>query len=263
MFYFLSKTISYFLTPAGWLVGTLAAAWLWPRYRRRLVGTSLLIFYVLGNSYLIYSHVARLWEVHQDVHVPVRATTNMTQTVAVVLTGGMIYTKLSPAPDRPLLGFQADRLGQALFLYKTGRVQKILISGGETDLPFVRADLHREGAEAMQFLRLAGVPAQAIRWETNSRNTRENALFSARLLRNHYKTNRCVVVTSAFHMRRALACFRRVGIQPTPFAGAYLQQPTNPTLADVLLPHEQTFADAMRLLKEMAGYVTYALMGYV
>jgi uncharacterized SAM-binding protein YcdF (DUF218 family) len=243
MFYFLSKTISYFLTPAGWLVGTLAAAWLWPRYRRRLVGTSLLIFYVLGNSYLIYSHVARLWEVHQDVHVPVRATTNMTQTVAVVLTGGMIYTKLSPAPDRPLLGFQADRLGQALFLYKTGRVQKILISGGETDLPFVRADLHR--------------------WETNSRNTRENALFSARLLRNHYKTNRCVVVTSAFHMRRALACFRRVGIQPTPFAGAYLQQPTNPTLADVLLPHEQTFADAMRLLKEMAGYVTYALMGYV
>jgi uncharacterized SAM-binding protein YcdF (DUF218 family) len=263
MFYFLSKTISYFLTPAGWLVGTLAAAWLWPRYRRRLVGTSLLIFYVLGNSYLIHSHVARLWEIRRDEHVPIRAATDTIQTVAVVLTGGTIHTKLAPAPNRPLLSTQADRLGQALFLYKTGRVQKILISGGETDLAFFRNDARREGAEGMQFLRLAGVPARDLLWETQSRNTRENALLSARLLRKHYKTNRCVVVTSAFHMRRALACFERVGIRATPFAGAYLQQPTNPVLADVLLPHEQTFADAMRLIKEMVGYVTYSVMGYV
>lgn len=162
-----------------------------------------------------------------------------------------------------MLGDQADRLGQALFLYKTGRVQKILISGGSSDLLFMGHEAREEGQEAMRFLQLAGVPTRDLLWETRSRNTRENALFSARVLRRQYNTDRCVVVTSAFHMRRALACFRRAGLRPTPFAGAYLQQPGHLVIADLLVPHEQTFADAMHLIKECVGYVTYAVMGYV
>lgn len=266
MFYFLSKTIGYFLTPAGWLLGTLAAAWVWPRYRRRLVGISLLLFWTLGNSYLIYNHLARLWEIGSDEPPLLRAASDTTRadpTVAVVLTGGTMNTKLPVAPDRPLLGQQADRLGQALFLYKTGRVQKILISGGSTDLFFMGREARQEGREALRFLGLAGVPLGDLLWETRSRNTRENALFSARVLRSRFKTSRCVIVTSAFHMRRALGCFERVGIRAVPFSAAYLQQPDQVVLADLLVPHEQTFADAMHLLKEWFGYVAYAAMGYV
>lgn len=263
MFYFLSKTIGYFLTPAGWLLGTLVAAWGWPRYRRWLVGVSLGLFWTLGNSYLIYDHVARYWEVSPHQPPPVRAAGDTTPTVAVVLTGGMMNTKLIVAPDRPMLGDQGDRLGQALFLYRTGRVQKILVSGGSSDLFFHGREAREEGREALRFLQLAGVPPGDLRWETRSRNTRENALFSARLLRRQYRTNRCVVVTSAFHMRRALGCFRRVGVEATPFAAAYIQQPGQMVLADLLVPHEQTFADAMNLLKEGFGYAVYAAMGYV
>ncbi|MEZ0610992.1 YdcF family protein [Fibrella sp. WM1] len=261
MFYVLSKSIGYFLTPAGWLLGTLVGAWLLPRYRRRLVGTSLLLFWVLGNSYLVYNQLAPRWEVNptQPLPQPVQGQ----PVVAVVLTGGMINTKLPVTPARPLLGQQADRLGQALYLYKTGRAQKILISGGESGLFFYGTSAVQEGQAAMQFLHLAGIPTRDLLWETRSRNTQENALFSARLLRQHYKTSQCVVVTSAFHMRRALACFAREGITATPFAGSYMQQPGQLVLADVLVPHEQAFADAMHLIKELVGYVTYAAMGYV
>lgn len=261
MFYILSKSIGYFLTPAGWLLGTLVGAWLLPRYRRWLVGTSLLLFYVLGNSYLVYTQLAPRWEASPTQEVP--PPVDGKPTVAVVLTGGMINTQLPVSPTRPLLGHQADRLGQALYLYKTGRVQKILISGGESGLFFYGTGAVQEGRAAMQFLHLAGVPTRDLLWETRSRNTRENALFSARLLRQQYKTNRCVVVTSAFHMRRALGCFARVGITATPFAGAYMQQPGRLVLADLLVPHEQAFADAMHLLNEWIGYVTYSVMGYV
>lgn len=267
MFYFLSKTASYLLTPAGWLLILLIGAWRWPRYRRQLAFSSLLLFYLLGNNYLIYHQLARLWEVSGCLPPQPRSTSDTARggppkIVAVVLTGGMVNTALPVAPDRPLLGRQADRLGQALYLYKTGRVGQILISGGEGQPLFTGQTVREEGAESIAFLRLAGVPIEVIRWENRSRNTYENALYSARLLRQYYRTNQCVVVTSAFHMRRALACFAREGIDATPFAGAYLQRRGRPALIDLLVPHEETFADATHLIKELIGYITYRIVGY-
>lgn len=52
-----------------------------------------------------------------------------------------------------------------------------------------------------------GVPAAAIVTECQSRTTRENALFSVKLLRAHGVTN-AVIVTSWYHSRRAMACFQ-------------------------------------------------------
>jgi uncharacterized SAM-binding protein YcdF (DUF218 family) len=53
----------------------------------------------------------------------------------------------------------------------------------------------------------AGVPAQAIQLENKSRTTRENAQFTIKLLREQ-KVKRVIIVTSWYHSRRALACFR-------------------------------------------------------
>ena len=268
MFYFLSKTAGYLLTPAGWLLTALVSALVFRRQRRRLLLLSLGLFWALGNSVLV-NELARAWEI--DVPAkdgppwmwPPLSAADTATTVAVVLTGGLVDTQLPVVPARPLLGEQADRLGQALFLYKTGRVQKILISGGSSDLPFLAGETLPEGQQGMEFLRLAGVPARDLRWEMRSRNTRENALFSAQVLRSQYHTDRCVLVTSAFHLRRAVACFSRAGIRATPFPAAYIQQPRRFLPGDLLFPSDRAFADASRLIKEMAGYVAYALAGYV
>lgn len=262
MFYFLSKTAGYFLTPAGWLLALLAGALLFPTYRRRLLLLALGLFWLLGNSFLV-NELAGIWEITGDKQPMPRLRNDTTQTVAVVLTGGLTNTQVRVMPARPMLGLQADRLGQALFLYKTGRVQKILISGGSTNLFFMRAETLHEGLEGMRFLHLAGVPARDMIWETQSRNTYENAIFSARVLRRTFHTDHCVLVTSAFHLRRATACFTKAGIRAMPFPAALLHEPRKFALAELLVPHEDAFTDAMHLLKELFGYVSYTVAGYI
>lgn len=262
MFYFLSKTAGYFLTPAGWLLASLVGALILPAYRRRLLLVSLGLFWLLGNSFLV-NELAGVWEMTGNEQPMPRPPSDTTQTVAVVLTGGLTNSQLRVTPARPLLALQADRLGQALFLYKTGRVQKILISGGSANLFFMNTEVLHEGLEGMRFLHLAGVPARDMIWETYSRNTYENATFSARVLRQTFHTDRCVLVTSAFHLRRATACFAKAGIKTVPFPAAFIHEPRHFTLADLLVPHEQAFTDAMHLLKELFGYVSYTVAGYV
>ncbi len=98
----------------------------------------------------------------------------------------------------------------------------IVVLGGETNTrPAHAAELYRQGLapkiivtgqgdNQMNRLVLAsnGVPFTAIVIEPDSTTTLENARFSTRLLRTHLATN-AILVTSWFHSRRALACFRQ------------------------------------------------------
>ena len=259
MFYFFSKTLNYLLTPAGWLVVALLVAFFTknPVRRRRLVGAGLAIFWFFGNSALM-NELALRWE-----YPPAPLPADSTTTVAVLLTGGMTNPNKDVPDGRFLLGREADRAGQALYLYKTGAVRKILVSGGSGDLPFQRKAVSDEGQMTARFLTMAGVRPGDIVLEGKSRNTHENALFSARMLRDRFHTNRCLLVTSGFHMRRAMACFAKENVQTTPFPGSFISSRRVFEPGELILPHEQTFFDAYYLVKEMVGYVVYWVVGYV
>lgn len=260
MFYFLSKTATYLLTPAGWLVAALVWALLTKNTirRRRLIGIGLGIFWVFGNPFLT-NELALTWEWPP-------ASTDPAGAVAVVLTGGMVNVRkeipLAGEANRYLLGREADRAGQALYLYKVGAVQKILISGGDGDLPFGSKNVSDEGQMTARFLRTAGVRPDDIILENKARNTHENALFSAQLLRQRFGTNQCVLVTSAAHMRRAMACFKKEGVSVVPFPGGFLSSRRSFAPGEWLLPHEQPLADSYYLIREMVGYVVYWVVGY-
>lgn len=80
----------------------------------------------------------------------------------------------------------------------------------------------RENAPGpVPWLRAAGIPDSRITWEPHSRTTAENARFAVPIL--HPRPGRpWLLVTSAWHMRRADACFRRAGfhVKPHPVAEA-------------------------------------------
>lgn len=263
MFYFFSKTLNYLLTPAAWLVLALLLAFFTKNAVRRRwsLGMALSIFWVFGNSFLT-NELALWWEVP-----PALVPTDSTLTTAVVLTGGMIDV-MKEVPHqkgykgRFLLNREADRAGQALYLYKIGVVQKILISGGMGDLPFQVRDLNDEGQMAAQFLIMAGVRPGDIILEKKSRNTHENAVFTAKMLHQRFRTNRCILVTSAPHMRRAVACFEKEGVVVVPFPGSFLATRRSFAPGVWLLPNEQAFADSYYLLKELVGYTVYKVLGY-
>lgn len=265
MFYFFSKTITYLLTPAGWLVASLLAAYFIKnaRWRRRLIGLAFGIFWLFGNSFLV-NELALWWE------YPIQpAPADSSVRVAVLLTGGMVNgVKEIPGDkqqraDRFLLSREADRAGQALYLYKTGAVQKILISGGSGNLPFQAKSLNDEGQMTAHFLRVAGVRPTDILLENKSRNTHENAQFSAEMLQKTFHTNQCVLVTSAWHMRRAIGCFQKEGVTVVPFPSTFLSGRRSFAPGEWLLPNETAFFNAYYLTRELVGYVTYKVMGYM
>jgi uncharacterized SAM-binding protein YcdF (DUF218 family) len=92
-------------------------------------------------------------------------------------------------------GGAGERPNRAAELFRSGTAPKILVSGaGDT------------GGNRLLLLN-RGVPRSAITLEPNSINTKENAQFSIPLLRAA-GAKRVVVVTSWYHSRRALNCFR-------------------------------------------------------
>jgi uncharacterized SAM-binding protein YcdF (DUF218 family)/glycosyltransferase involved in cell wall biosynthesis len=91
-------------------------------------------------------------------------------------------------------GEGAPRALQALKLFRAGAAPSIIVSGdGDADL-------------IAQQLIQAGVPAPVIEVERLSRNTKENAEFTTRLLKKR-GIDRALIVTSWFHSRRALNSF--------------------------------------------------------
>ncbi|UHG92470.1 YdcF family protein [Spirosoma oryzicola] len=258
MFYFFSKTLYYLLTPAGWLLGALFVALFTrkARLRRRMIIVALVVFYVFGNAFLM-NELALWWE-----YPPTSLAADSTKRVAIVLTGGMINGSKETPDHRFLLNREADRAAQALYLYKTGAVQTILISGGSGDLPFQVKQLSDEGEMTARFLTTAGVRPTDIVLERKSRNTHENALFTAKLLRARFPASQYVLVTSAFHMRRAVACFRKENVSVLPYPAAFRSSRRSFAPTEWLLPNEESFADAYYLVKELVGYTMYSVMGY-
>jgi uncharacterized SAM-binding protein YcdF (DUF218 family) len=127
--------------------------------------------------------------------------------VLIVLAGSMV--------DDQYLGESSYwRSVYTVLTWRQGRYQQILISG--------RASGGTPAAALMRdFLVAHGVPSGVISVETESRSTRENAQRSAPLLAAI--RGRKVLLTSDYHMPRALAVFRREGIKveplPVPDAG--------------------------------------------
>jgi uncharacterized SAM-binding protein YcdF (DUF218 family) len=106
-----------------------------------------------------------------------------------------------------------DRSERAAELFKEQAAPRIIVSGAGD------CEINR------RLLIAAGVPANAIELETQSRTTRENAQFTVKLLREQ-KQKRVILVTSWYHSRRAVACFRhyapeiRFYSRPSYFASA-------------------------------------------
>ena len=95
----------------------------------------------------------------------------------------------------------------AVQAWREGGFKKIVITGG--------SDPKMPIATLMStFLQASGVPADAILTETRADNTRENALFTRDLLAG--LPGRKVLLTSDYHMFRALHTFRKAGIEVAP-----------------------------------------------
>jgi uncharacterized SAM-binding protein YcdF (DUF218 family) len=133
---------------------------------------------------------------------------------AIVVLGGSMTPAAPPFLMEPDLADAADRVWYAARLFHRGIARRIIVSGGS--LSPLKTGLATTEAEAMRrFLVDLGVPSEAIVSEGASLNTLENI----RNVRQMVGDARVALVTSAYHMPRALKIARQgdlnVGAFPT------------------------------------------------
>ena len=254
MFFLLSKTLDFALLPVVWLLALLLAALLArrARWRRQWLAAAFALL-LLGTNQALVNEALLAWEVPP---VPLAALPRRAD-AAVLLSG---ITNVSKSPhDRVYLHEGADRLTHALWLWRAGRVRRIIVSGGSGALEAVA---HSEAAELATLLRLAGVPDSALVLEKESRNTRENALLTKQIVASHPQWDTLVLVTSAFHQRRALGCFAKVGLRPLPFPAGVQTIDRRAAVGYWLVPDGSALGRWSLLLHELAGWAAYKLRGW-
>jgi uncharacterized SAM-binding protein YcdF (DUF218 family) len=173
---------------------------------------------------------------------------------AIVLLGGAMRgdPRMGILPD---LNQYADRLVHAVALYKAGKARQLLLTGGSP--PGSRSE-----AQLMQdVLAVMGIPPEAIILEDQSKNSHDNAVNSARMLRER-GMNRILLVTSAFHMPRAVPLFERQGLEVIP-APTDFQQVILKSNFPAGIPGVKNLYRTTEALHEIVGYQVYRLRGWL
>ena len=206
MFFSLSKILGFFAYPSNVLIaiGLLGLVLLLTRFTRLaswLIVTSLVLIAVAGLSPLGNALILPL----EQRFPPWDASRGPPD--GIVLLGGMISPDVSAARGAVALNEAAERITVTAELARRYPNARIVLTGGSNALIF---DEGIEAVFAVRQLEALGVAHDRIAAEEQARNTIENAVFS-RLVANPKPGERWLLVTSAYHMPRAMAVFRAAG----------------------------------------------------
>ena len=178
--------------------------------------------------------------------------------VGIVLGGGIIT--YNEDDKRLIFRGSADRGLQALQLYKQGRIKKILITAGPGSL--IYQDKF-ESSYYRDFLISIGVPASDIISDSLANNTRQNAVNSKEVLDKQYPKGKFLLITSALHMRRSLGCYKKVGLEVTPYAVGRLSTSPYYNIEYLFIPDLEALQDWSYMTHEWIGYLIYRIAGYI
>lgn len=258
MFYFFSKVFSVLTQPIGIFMFLLMLKLVFKSFRWfKYLHVFAFVFIYICSLGATVEWAARAWE------VPSKDPGDLAKyDVGIVLTGGISSEYLSQN-SKNILGPSADRIWQAAHLYKLGKIKYILISGGDGKLKSSLKHIY-ENDKAKEFLVEVGVPDSVIFQDKMSINTHENAVHSKDVFPQMAisKTPKILIITSAWHMKRAMACFKKQGIITNDFAA-------NPLVTNMhikwydFLPDAQELAKTQLFFKEWIGYLAYWVVGYI
>lgn len=190
-----------------------------------------------------------------EARSPIRSAAETPAADIAIVLGGAVDGATEPRRE-PDLGEAADRILFAAALFRAGKVQRILVSGG--NLPW-RAGTLPEAEIIRDILVSWGIPASAIVTESGSRTTAENARMVSAMWPG-LGASSALLVTSAAHMPRALATFRRAGLPVMP-AATDVRAVRNPFQLMEVLPDADSLKKTSDALKEALGLVVYRLRG--
>lgn len=263
MFLFLSKLLPLFIYPVGLtcvlLLLAIFSLWKHPRRAVACMLTAIAVILISGNGWVANAITQSLeWQ-----NIPPKALPN---TEAIVVLGGAIKPQMAPRPWVDVME-SGDRVLHGAQLYREGKAPLVIMSGGRIHW---KGGGPPESADMAALAQTMGVPASAILQDPTSLNTYENAVNVKQILQQR-GIRRILLVTSAMHMPRSLAIFKKQGIEaiaaPTDFLVTQqeLQEPGVSVEAVLLnlIPDADRIHQTTRALKEYIGLVVYRLRGWL
>ncbi len=255
MFFIISKLLAFVINPLVIVFILLLIAYKTKddkkRKKRWLYG--LVALYIFSNSFML-DECMRLWEYNSKDYVEY----DKVYDYGVVLGG---YSWYDYRMAKPQFMRSSDRLWQSLKLLNQGRIKKLLISGGSGSID---APYDKEAIHIQEFLIQLGIPKEKIIIENESKNTYENALFTKKIIDSLNTGKEILLITSAFHMKRSLAIFKKLNYETT---AAYCTDRYSGGRKFVFdhcfIPDINALSGFNLLFHEMLGYLVYKVKGYL
>ena len=253
MFFYASKMVWFLASPANLLIalGVVGAGLLFTRWRR--AGRAIAVVAALGLLLIGFSPFGKLIVRPLEERFPATVGDERPVDGIIILGGG-----IGLARGQVVFNDLASRMTIGAELAHRHPRARIVFAGGDGSLMAEHGRTEADAAEV--FLRAAGIAGERLVMEGRSRNTRENALFTRELVQRP-PSERWLLVTSAFHMPRAIGCFRAVGLDLEAYPVDYRTEGDGRDLR----PFGHMF-NGMRLTdlaaKEWLGLIVYRLAGY-
>ncbi len=255
MFFILSKILSFLLSPLTYII--ILLFWMFfckdQHKRKKILVFSICFVLFFGNNFIL-DEFTRLWE------VPLNLSPQKKYDVGIVLSGMVMYDAKN---DISKFNSNVDRLLRALPKLKRKEIKYLLISGGSGDI------YHPENKEAeilKRYLISINWDIRNLIFESESRNTYENAKYSAILLRKKFtslKDKKILLITSAGHMRRSIACFEAQGIDVDYLCSNRFAGSRKFEFQHCLVPSLRSLTGWNHLLHEVLGYIIYKATGKI
>lgn len=253
MFFILSKILAFIITPIIWVVVLLIWAFRTKDEikKRKLLRWTIGLLLFFTNSF-IFDEFARAWE------IPATPTEKVqVYEYGIILGGASVHDE---ELNRVQFFRGVDRLIQAIDLYKRGHIKKIIFTGGSGRI--LKPDM-KEAALVKPYILKMGVDENDLIIENESQNTKENARFTKAIVDSLQLKGNYLLITSAFHMRRSIACFTKAGMEVTPYSTDRYAGPRKFEFDHLFIPNVSAMYDWNNLIHEWMGYITYKLAGYI
>src|SRR3954447_22736227 len=256
MFYYTAKVLWFLATPSNLLpaIGAVGVVLMLTRLRR--TGLALALLGTLGVLAAGLSPLATLVILPREERFPAFRDDGA-EVAGIVVLGGAIEAEESLARAQLTVNEAGERVIALADLARRHPAARILFSGGAGAL---LTDEPPEAEVLSRFAETLGAARERLVLETRSRSTRENALFS-QALAGALPGERWLLVTSGWHMPRAIGAFRQAGFPVTAYPVDYRTRGPQ----DRRRPFAFA-ANGLRRLdiatKEWIGLLAYRLFGF-
>lgn len=208
MFFYTAKIVWFLAQPSSLIAialtsGAILAVTAWHKLGRRLLIGGLAALLVCGLSPLSDALIVPL-----ENRFPRPDLAGGGPITGIIILGGAEDARANPPRELAGLNEAAERLTEAVALARRLPDARVVFTGGSAA---VFADEPPEAETAARLFEALGIARERITLESASRDTYENAAFTAKLIKPA-AGQRWLLITSAWHMPRAIGCFRQAGV---------------------------------------------------